>query len=48
MVSIIVLYVIHDMATRLGLLALFTAIFSLCLTVATKAKVTEIFAATAA
>jgi predicted RND superfamily exporter protein len=47
-IAIVVLYYINDMKKRLGLLVLFTAVFSLSLTLATKAKVTEIFGATSA
>ena len=46
--SICVLYVAKGTPLRLGLLALFTGFFSLCLAVTTKVKVAEIFGATAA
>jgi hypothetical protein len=48
MVSIIVLYVVQSTRIRLGLVCVFTLIFSLVLAVATKARRIEIFAATAA
>jgi hypothetical protein len=48
MASIIVLYVIHSIKIRLGLVCLFTFIFSLVLALATKARRIEVFAATAA
>jgi hypothetical protein len=48
MISIIVLYVIQSMRIRLGLVCVFTLIFSLVLALATKARRIEIFAATAA
>ncbi|KAH8760689.1 hypothetical protein BGZ57DRAFT_608889 [Hyaloscypha finlandica] len=48
MISIIVLYVIHSVKIRLGLVCVFTFIFSLVLALATKARRIEIFAATAA
>ena len=47
-VSIVVLYAIEDMKTRLGVLAAVTVSFSLCLSLATRAKVTEVFGAAAA
>lgn len=46
--SIVVLYVVCDMSTRLGVIALFTAVFSLVLALMTKARRVEIFAATTA
>ncbi len=47
-VSIVVLYAIKDMKTRLGVLAAVTVSFSLCLSLATRAKITEVFGAAAA
>ena len=46
--SIVVLYVVHDMTKRLGLIAVFTAVFSVTLASLTKARTVDIFAATAA
>ncbi|KAI1332967.1 hypothetical protein F5Y16DRAFT_332 [Xylariaceae sp. FL0255] len=46
--SIVVLFFVKDMLARLGLVTLFTFIFSLVLCLATNAKRYEIFAATAA
>jgi hypothetical protein len=46
--SIVVLYVVDDMTKRLGLIVVFTAVFSVALAGLTKAKTVEIFAATAA
>jgi hypothetical protein len=46
--SIAVLYIVHSMPARLGIIAGFTAAFSLVLTVITSAKRAENFAATAA
>ncbi len=46
--SIIILFFVHDMLARLGLVTLFTFLFSLTMSLATKAKRYEIFAATAA
>ncbi|KAI3325941.1 hypothetical protein HD806DRAFT_532594 [Xylariaceae sp. AK1471] len=46
--SIIVLFFVHEMLARLGLVVLFTFIFSLTMCLATKAKRYEIYAATAA
>jgi hypothetical protein len=46
--SIVVLYLIHNMPTRLGLVALFTALFSLSVAILTKAKRVDVFTATAA
>jgi hypothetical protein len=48
MISIVVLYVINSMRIRLGLVCVFTLIFSFVLALATKARRVEIFAATAA
>ncbi|PMD67067.1 uncharacterized protein K444DRAFT_689534 [Hyaloscypha bicolor E] len=48
MISIIVLYVIQSTRIRLGLVCVFTLLFSLVLALATKARRIEIFAATAA
>ena len=47
-VSIVVLYAIKDMNLRLGVLAVVTVAFSLCLSFATRARVTEVFGAAAA
>jgi hypothetical protein len=46
--SIVVLYPVNYMPARIGIIAAFTAIFSLCLAVMTGARRIEIFAATAA
>lgn len=46
--AVVVLYCIREMLTRLGMVALFTVLFSLALMATTKAKRVEIFAATAA
>lgn len=46
--SIVVLYLVKDMPTRLAILSLFTAVFSIALSLVTSAKRVEIFAATAA
>ncbi|TVY73339.1 hypothetical protein LSUE1_G007480 [Lachnellula suecica] len=46
--SVVVLYCIRDMLTRLGMIAVFTVLFSVALMATTKAKRIEIFAATAA
>lgn len=46
--SIIVLYFVKSMPTRLGLVAAFTALFSIALAIVTQARRTEVFAATAA
>lgn len=46
--SIVALYLISSMAARLGFIAAFTAVFSLCLAVITNARRVEIFAATTA
>jgi lysylphosphatidylglycerol synthetase-like protein (DUF2156 family) len=46
--AIVVLYVVTDEKTRLGLMALFTAIFAASLAVMTDAKRTDIILATAA
>lgn len=46
--SIAVLYIVHSMAARLGLIALFTAAFSLSVAVLTKARRVDVFTATAA
>jgi hypothetical protein len=47
-ISIVVLYVVNSMRIRLGLVCIFTLIFSFVLALATKARRVEIFAATAA
>jgi hypothetical protein len=46
--AVAVLYCIRNMLMRLGMVALFTVLFSLALMATTKAKRIEIFAATAA
>ena len=46
--AIVVLYLVSDMATRLAIVSIFTALFSMTLSVATGARRVEIFAATAA
>ena len=46
-VSIIVLYLVESVPKRLGIVAIFTAVFSLTPTIITTAKRTEISAATA-
>jgi hypothetical protein len=46
--AVVVLYSIHDMWTRLGMIALFTILLSLGLVIITKGRRIEIFAATAA
>jgi hypothetical protein len=47
-VSIVVLYYLHDMGGRLGLIAVFTLVFALCLTGFSNAKTGEVFTATTA
>ena len=47
-IAIVVLYVINDMAKRLGLIAVFTTVFSACLAALTRANRFDTFAATAA
>jgi len=47
-VVILVLYFVNKMLVRIGLIILFTAIFSLSLALFTEAKKVEIFSATAA
>lgn len=46
--AVVVLYSVHEMLARLGIIALFTVVFALALVVTTKAKRVDIFAATAA
>lgn len=46
--SIVILYAVKDMSARIGIIAAFTALFSLCLAVMTRAKRIEVFAATTA
>lgn len=46
-VSIIVLYLVESVPKRLGIVAIFTAVFPLTLTIITTAKRPEISAATA-
>lgn len=48
LISIVVLYFIKDLGVRLGVLCAFTLAFSVSLSVVTKARRIEIFAATAA
>ena len=48
MVSIIVLVFVTGLLTRLGLVCLFTFLFSICLSGATNARRIEVFGATAA
>jgi hypothetical protein len=47
-VSIVALYSVNTMPARLGTIAAFTAVFSLCLALMTRARRVEIFAATTA
>jgi len=47
-VSIVALYCVHRMSVRLGIIAAFTAFFSLCLALMTRASRVEIFASTTA
>ncbi|KAK3313392.1 hypothetical protein B0H66DRAFT_606656 [Apodospora peruviana] len=44
-VSIVILYAIKDTNKRLGVLAVMTVMFSLCMVFGTRAGVTEVFAA---
>ena len=46
--AIVVLYLVSDMGTRLAIVSLFTALFSVTLSLVTGARRVEIFAATAA
>ncbi|KAK6838032.1 hypothetical protein PG987_006313 [Apiospora arundinis] len=46
--AILVLYYMHDMVQRIGLLIVFTALFAVALTVLTDAKQVEVFSVTAA
>lgn len=46
--AVVVLYCVKNMLMRLGMVALFTVLFSLALVLVTKAKRIEVFAATAA
>lgn len=46
--SIVLLYLVTKTSVRLGIIAAFTAAFSLCLSLVTQARKVEIFAATAA
>ncbi|KAK8006695.1 hypothetical protein PG991_012992 [Apiospora marii] len=46
--AILALYFVRDMVTRMGLVILFTTIFSIALAIFTDAKKIEIFSATAA
>ena len=47
-ISIVVLYIVHDMAARLGIIAGFTVAFSMALSIITTANRVENFATTAA
>jgi hypothetical protein len=47
-VSIVALYFVNAMPARLGIVAAFTAVFSLCLALMTRARRVEVFAATTA
>ncbi|TVY41918.1 hypothetical protein LOCC1_G006053 [Lachnellula occidentalis] len=46
--AVVALYCVREMLTRLGMVALFTVLFSMALVVTTSAKRMEVFAATAA
>lgn len=46
--AILVLYYVHDMVQRIGLLIVFTTLFAVALAVLTNAKQVEVFSATAA
>ena len=46
--SIVILYFVADMLTRLAIVVGFTGVFALCLTLTTRARRVEIFAATSA
>jgi hypothetical protein len=46
--SIFTLYYVHNMVDRLGIILVFSAIFSICLALFTTARRVEIFGATAA
>lgn len=46
--SIVILHLVDNMGRRIAIIAIFTAFFSLCLAIMTKARKIEIFAATAA
>lgn len=46
--SIIVLYVVQSMSKRLGIISVFTCLFSISLVTMTNAQMADIFAATAA
>ena len=48
MVSVVVLFIVTSDAVRLGMIAVFSALFSLSLVVMTTARAVEIFVATAA
>jgi hypothetical protein len=47
-VSIVALYFVNAVPARLGIVAAFTAVFSLCLALMTRARRVEVFAATTA
>jgi hypothetical protein len=47
-IATVVLYFVHNMGKRLGIIAAFTALFSLALALLTRATMQEVFAATAA
>ena len=46
--SVVLLYLVKDMSTRLGIIAAFTAAFSMALCLVTSARTVDIFTATAA
>ena len=46
--AILVLYYVHDMVQRIGLVIVFTTLFAMALAVFTDAKQVEVFSATAA
>ncbi|ETN46597.1 uncharacterized protein HMPREF1541_00783 [Cyphellophora europaea CBS 101466] len=46
--GVIILFFVHDLLARIGIIAGLTAVFSFCLAIVTKARKVEIFAATAA
>lgn len=48
MISIIVLFFVNRLIVRLGLVCIFTLLFSLCMSLGTNARRMEVFASTAA
>jgi hypothetical protein len=46
--AIVILYIVENMATRLGIIAILTGLFSISMSLLTMASLQEIFAATAA